>query len=475
MKKEWIGSLALLSFAVTVGFIGASLALSAQGPPPGKGGGGGGGDGGGESVCSVVENPPVWKKFNPANAPFLGQDFGRPLAVAELDTGSFLVASSSSDNTVIVFFRFDSSTGDIVYEPSASIDIGDITGIGLGEVRRLALGDIDGDGIPDVVAGDDLNGDGAVHVFLSDDASLGYPVDTPLLRPAGAQRFGAAVLVGDGNADGQIDVVVGAPTQAAGSKSGPGHVYLFEFDWTTSTFSLVETLSTGEDGDTFGVGVNVAEVTGDGVVDLIVGAPFKDGGKRTKDAGVTFVYYDASDRTQFHRIVGKKGEGLRSRATGDMIVAGSPTMTDILAVNALSASTRRGLVIEGPITGDRDAANGFELPIDSNIDGGYGVSDVGALDRGGDDALADIVIGAPDAFDSNGAVYVYLSQNDVPASNCLILRSPDGAGLDFGWTVASISDSSYFLVGEPITDQNNDGTLDGQIYVFDVRDLPWPP
>jgi hypothetical protein len=123
------------------------------------------------------------------------------------------------------------------------------------------------------------------------------------------------------------------------------------------------------------------------------------------------------------------------------------------------------VIFAGPIDGDRTADDGLELPIDSDHDGGYGPSSAGDLFEDG--MLADtVIIGAPDAFDSHGAVYVYLLDNDVPNSECLLLQSPDTNGFDFGWTVAAIPGSSYFLVGEP------NGSGGGKIYVFHMDDLP---
>jgi hypothetical protein len=100
--------------------------------------------------------------------------------------------------------------------------------------------------------------------------------------------FGACVAGGqDVNGDGFSDIVVGAP-MASPDGHGRGRVYVFYGGHEAD--SLPDDIIDGEaDGGRFGISLGLADVTGDGTADMIVGAP----GFRTPSvaaAGHVYVY-----------------------------------------------------------------------------------------------------------------------------------------------------------------------------------------
>lgn len=120
---------------------------------------------------------------------------------------------------------------------------------------RFAAGDVDDDGVADVVAGMGPGG-GLVRVFSGVDATLlvsGYPFGTSFTG-------GVSVATGDVDGDGHLDVVVG-------QASGGGRVRVFS----VADLRLVLDGHPFGAGFTGGVHVAAGDVTGDGVADLVVG------------------------------------------------------------------------------------------------------------------------------------------------------------------------------------------------------------
>jgi hypothetical protein len=144
---------------------------------------------------------------------------------------------------------------------------------GFGEAVAGA-GDVNGDGFGDVVIGSplfDAGGffdEGRAYLFLGGAAGLDNAAAWSAESLRLQARFGAAVAgAGDVNADGFDDVIVGAP----GYDGGRAYLYIgspsglsLEEDWFVRSRLLV------------GLGTSVAgpgDVDGDGIDDLIVGAP----------------------------------------------------------------------------------------------------------------------------------------------------------------------------------------------------------
>jgi len=171
--------------------------------------------------------------------------------------------------------------------------------------RSLAsAGDLDGDGVTDLVVGAYLDDDGgnsrgAVYVlFLNSDGSV--RAEQKISDTSGGlagglideDRFGNSVAsLGDLDGDGVGDIAVGAYRDDDGG-GGRGAVYILFLndDGTVKAQQKISDGSGGltaslDDGDFFGSSVAAAgDIDADGVVDLAVGAAFDDDGGSDRGA-----------------------------------------------------------------------------------------------------------------------------------------------------------------------------------------------
>ncbi|HKP14048.1 MAG TPA: hypothetical protein VJZ91_18140, partial [Blastocatellia bacterium] len=159
----------------------------------------------------------------------------------------------------------------------------------------LAAGDINGDGIKDLLIGapgassNGLAGAGAVYVILGS-RTLGTSSTFDLSQPSAADlvvfgkgdRFGAAISIGDAGGPATsrpiMDMLIGAPGVSTES-AGAGYLVFGRPDF-GSTLRQVDLSSTsadftvqGNDRQRLGVATAIGDVNGDGIGDLFFGAP----------------------------------------------------------------------------------------------------------------------------------------------------------------------------------------------------------
>jgi hypothetical protein len=156
----------------------------------------------------------------------------------------------------------------------------------------IATADVNGDGRSDVIVGapvfdNGLANQGAVFVF---DSPLSVLASAPPPSPARAYfgsaanaDFGRSVAnAGDINDDGFEDVIVGSP--------GVSHAYLFD-GGSTGLPAVASQDLTGPSGTLFGQSVTGAgDVNGDGLGDVVIGAPLDETSGALADEGVVRLY-----------------------------------------------------------------------------------------------------------------------------------------------------------------------------------------
>jgi hypothetical protein len=150
--------------------------------------------------------------------------------------------------------------------PSSPGQFGTPLNLPTGKVTpSVAVGDLNGDGAPDIVAAvsDASGNNGAVFVFMQNAANRGTFL-APVVYPAGAQP--QSVKIADVNGDGLPDIVVANLGPGADGKGSAGVSILLQDSAHPGTFLAPVTYMTPP----AAIDVAVGDLNGDGKPDLVV-------------------------------------------------------------------------------------------------------------------------------------------------------------------------------------------------------------
>jgi PKD repeat protein len=216
----------------------------------------------------------------------------------ELVVGAPLEGASGGSSGAAYVFRggaaLVSASASAAQVPLAGAASGDHFG------SCAAAADYDADGTADLFVGaPDAKGAGGVQggsVFgFHGGVSLvtGSAASAPLRLDGevAGDRLGQALALGDTNGDGRADLLVGAPQQdVPAANAGRGYLVLGGslLGGSIATRAHMILMAENSAGDQFGTGLALVDLDGDGRADVLVGAPFGNGGGT--DSGRVYIF-----------------------------------------------------------------------------------------------------------------------------------------------------------------------------------------
>ena len=372
-----------------------------------------------------------------------------------------------------------------------------------------AAGDVNGDQIDDLIVGaPNLNGAYVVYgdpggfgtgLAVSDlDGANGFVIVGRSESEVAGWSVSAA---GDVNGDGVGDVVLGA-IEADG---GVGRAYVV-FGKAGGLGPSVDLDTLGSDGfvilggtaEVLGVSVSAAgDVNGDGIDDLIVGA--SDDKATPAGPGAAYVVYGRADTPDglrgqsidlsgfavansvgfvIHGVTEGSGLGLSVSGAGDIngddiddLVVGAPEGAGEKSGHVYVVFGKSGGF--GPLEASGLGSDGLTI-VDSELGGRLGVSVSAAGDINGD-GVADLIISASNAADAQGEVYVVYGRpdglrgqtielSDLVSGSAGFVVKADGSALITGYSVDGLGDVNGdgvddLIIGTPWA------LLGGSVYV----------
>lgn len=340
-----------------------------------------------------------------------------------------------------------------------------------------SAGDVNGDGLPDVVIGvpfSDYGAENAGRAYLYLHHMIGPDLPDEVLVGSEAhadERLGRSVAsAGDVNGDGYDDVVVGAPNggpDVTGTEPGWAALYLGGPGFAEWPDLIFQERAVGA--DYFGWSVaSAGDVNGDGYDDVVIGAPMDD--TNGTERGAAYVYFGgaAMDTEADLAIYG----GAENRRFGWSVASAGDVNGDGYAEFIVGASYRQSmdhvwpgrayLYLGGPAV---DGAADWEMYMS-----GTSYSDLSKADNfdisvspAGDvngDGYADVIVGTTDGWTGDntsafeGAAHLYLG------SPSIVLAAPDPT-----WPVALMlkghpDDNFVAFAAAGAGDVNGDGYAD---------------
>ena len=270
----------------------------------------------------------------------------------------------------------------------------------------LVAGDFNADGRTDFIVGayGYSTNTGRAYIFYNDGSipTTAATADVIITGQGTSNAFGQSLTSGDFNADGRVDVAVGAFLFS----SNTGRAYIFYNDGSIpTTAATADVMITGESGSYFsGYALTSGDFNSDGKTDLAVGAY-----GYSSNIGRTYIFYN-------------DGSIPTTAATADVIITGETASSSFgialtsgdwnadgkidLAVGAYGYSSNRGRIYmytfnDGVVTGEATSNNfGYAMTSgDFNADG-----------------KTDLAVGAYGYSSNAGRTYIFYNDGSIPTT-----------------------------------------------------------
>lgn len=381
---------------------------------------------------------------------------GAPQAPGSSTGGAVFILLLDTDGTV--------QAREKILAPAGTVDFG----------RSLArLGDVDGDGVQDIAAGGTSGGVGIVHVlFLNPDGTLKFSTGTV----GTDSSFGAALCgLGDLDGDGIPDLAIGEP--APGFLPSGGRIWIHVLNAAGEASPLTSIgpgqggfLGALDNGDLFGSSLaRVGDLDGNGTQDVAVGAPGDDDGAAGNTGALWILFLEVDGTVLLEQKVSNLNGNL-----GVVLTGGQDFATSLGRLGDFDLDGVGDLIVGTPVSDgtiwlllmNADGTVRVTLPYTAQDLGalpgdGFGtaVTGIGDLDGSG---TPELVVGAPTSAGGGvdrGAVLVAFPEG-AQAAQILPYGCDINAAMSLQTTGLPIPGSTMeFLLDNPLGSQTPSATL----------------
>lgn len=343
-----------------------------------------------------------------------------------------------------------------------------------------SAGDVNADGYNDVIVGApqfDYGGYtlvGKAYIFFGGESMDSTP-DVEIYGEEATEQLGVSLSsAGDVNGDGIADIIIGAP----GYNSFQGRAYLYFGSSTISPTPAPDQIWTGEStDDNFGQSVSSAgDVNGDGFSDVIVGADAND--NVATNAGAAYIFFGSTTigSTYDLKLTGEAPYnyfGCSVSGAGDVNGDGYSDVIVGARYFRITNPFHRGRAYIYYGGSSMDANADIIMDGESDTDEfGYSVSNVGDVNG---DGFSDVIVGAPfwnvSPIQTQGRVYIYFGGTDADNIPDIVLDRANFGPAFFGLSVACAGDVdadgySDILIGAPLATNEGGVTPTGRAFIY---------